>query len=78
MEFVADRDTRRPFPRRDQVTERLFQHLYDSGVLLYKAVGLAGGDGDGMVVGPPFIATEAELEQIADALARAVNAELGH
>ncbi len=72
VELVADRETRRPFARRDQVTERVWQALYDDGVLLYKSIGMAGRDGDGMVVGPPFIATDPELEQIVDALARAV------
>jgi adenosylmethionine-8-amino-7-oxononanoate aminotransferase len=72
IEFVADRQTRRPFARGDQVTERLFERLYDDGVLLYKATGLAGSDGDALVAGPPFVATQVELERIADTLAGAV------
>ena len=77
VELVADRQTRRPFARRDQVTERLYRRLYDDRVLLYKATGLAGSDGDAMVVGPPFVVSEPEMERIADSLARAVAAELG-
>jgi hypothetical protein len=77
VELVADRDSRRPFPRADQVTEKLYHRLYDDGVLLYKSTGLAGLDGDAMVVGPPFVATDDDLEQIVEALGRAVVAELG-
>jgi adenosylmethionine-8-amino-7-oxononanoate aminotransferase len=77
VEIVADRDTRRPYPRTEQVTERLYHRLYEDGVLLYKSTGLAGLDGDAIVVGPPFVATDDELEQIVQALVRAVAAELG-
>lgn len=77
VEFVADRKTRRPFPRREKVCERLWERLYADGVLLYKATGLAGADGDALLVGPPFIATDEELERIAEALGAAVEAVLG-
>lgn len=77
LEFVADRDSRRPFPRGEKVTERIWDRLYDNGVLLYKCAGLAGEDGDGMVVGPPFILSAEDMERIVEALAAAVYAELG-
>ncbi|MFZ0132113.1 MAG: aspartate aminotransferase family protein [Desulfobacterales bacterium] len=77
VEFVADRDSRRPFPRKEQVAERIWDRLYADGVLLYKATGLAGIDGDAMIVGPPFIASGQDLEHIVAALATAVEAVLG-
>lgn len=77
VEFVADRESRRPFPREEKVAERIWDRLYGDGVLLYKAVGLAGVDGDGMIVGPPFIISRQEMERIVAALGAAVDAELG-
>ncbi|MFZ0724358.1 MAG: aspartate aminotransferase family protein [Desulfobacterales bacterium] len=77
VEFVADRDSRQPFPRKEHVAERIWERLYADGVLLYKATGLAGLDGDAMIVGPPFIASSADLEQIVAALGTAVEAVLG-
>lgn len=77
VEFVADRESRRPFPRAEKVAERIWDRLYGDGVLLYKAVGLAGVDGDGMIVGPPFIISRQEMERIVAALGAAVDAELG-
>ncbi|MFZ7127464.1 MAG: aspartate aminotransferase family protein [Desulfobacterales bacterium] len=77
VEFVADRETRRPFPRKERVTERIWDRLYADGVLLYKATGLTGVDGDAMVVGPPFIIAQEEMEQIVEALGTAVEAVLG-
>ncbi|MCB2147208.1 MAG: aspartate aminotransferase family protein [Deltaproteobacteria bacterium] len=78
VEFVADRGSRKPFPRDRRVAERIWDRLYADGVLLYKAMGLTGGDGDAMVVGPPFIISEEEMERIVEALGAAVEAELGH
>lgn len=77
VEFVADRDSRKPFPRKEHVAERIWERLYADGVLLYKATGLAGSDGDAMIVGPPFIASGEDLEQIVAALGTAVEAVLG-
>jgi adenosylmethionine-8-amino-7-oxononanoate aminotransferase len=77
VEFVADRKSRKPLPRKERIAERIWDHLYASGVLLYKAIGLAGIDGDAMVVGPPFIIDEENMHGIVEALASAVDAELG-
>ncbi len=77
VEFVADRKSRKPFPRKEGITERIWNHLYAGGVLLYKAMGLAGIDGDAMVVGPPFIIEEEDMHRIVEALGAAVDAELG-
>ncbi|MBR9981382.1 MAG: aspartate aminotransferase family protein [Desulfatitalea sp.] len=77
IEWVADRKNRQPFPRSEKVAERIWDHLYDNGVLLYKAVGLAGADGDAMIVGPPFIITHEEMERVVECLAAAVEAVLG-
>jgi len=76
IEFVADRESRKPFPRKERVAERLWERLYTDGVLLYKAMGLTGIDGDAMVVGPPFIIGKADMHRIVDALGAAVEAEL--
>lgn len=77
VEFVADRETRKAFPRKERVAERLWDRMYTDGVLLYKAMGLTGTDGDAMVVGPPFITGEADMQRIVDALGTALEAELG-
>jgi adenosylmethionine-8-amino-7-oxononanoate aminotransferase len=74
IEFVADRKTRRPFARKEKMAERIWQRLYDhSRVLLYKATGLAGGDGDALLVGPPFIITPEETDLILSALIKALD-----
>jgi hypothetical protein len=73
VEIVADRETRRPFARAERVTERVVRAARDAGVLVYSGTGNANGvDGDTILLGPPFVVTDAELERIADAVARAV------
>ena len=73
LEIVADRETRRAFPRADRVTERVVRAARDAGVLVYSGTGNANGvDGDTILLGPPFVVTDLELERIADVVAGAV------
>jgi hypothetical protein len=68
VEFVQDRQTLKPFPRSEKLTERLWQALFDQGVILYKSIGMAGTDGDGLIVSPPFVITEDEIDLVVDRL----------
>ena len=61
IELVADRETKAPFARRDQVTERVVAAARDIGLLLYSSTGHADGtDGDLVMLGPPFVITDDE------------------
>ncbi|MBA2720806.1 MAG: aminotransferase class III-fold pyridoxal phosphate-dependent enzyme [Chloroflexi bacterium] len=73
LELVADRSTRRPFPRAARVTEAIVRGAREAGVLVYSGTGNANGvDGDTILLGPPFVVTQAELEQVVDTLAIAI------
>jgi adenosylmethionine-8-amino-7-oxononanoate aminotransferase len=75
VELVADRATREPFPRALRVTEAVVQAARDRGVLVYSGTGNANGvDGDTILLGPPFIVTDAELDRIATVLGEAIEA----
>jgi adenosylmethionine-8-amino-7-oxononanoate aminotransferase len=74
IELVADRDTRAPFPRGERVVEAVLRAARERGVLLYSGTGTADGtNGDVVLLGPPFIVTDAELERIAAVVAEAVD-----
>jgi adenosylmethionine-8-amino-7-oxononanoate aminotransferase len=74
LELVADRETRAAFPRAARVTERIVRAARDRGVLVYSATGNANGvDGDTILLGPPFVVTDTELERIAETVATAVD-----
>jgi len=77
VEFVQDRNTLQPFPRGRKVTEALWQALFDRGVITYKSVGMAGTDGDGLIVAPPFVITAEEIDLVVARLKQAVVQVLG-
>lgn len=77
VEFVADKASLRPYPRAEQVTERLWAKLFEGGLITYKSTGLAGADGDALVVAPPYVAGPDELEFIVDRLGGVVEEMLG-
>ncbi len=78
VEVVADRETKAPFPRPAKVTEAIVRGARAAGVLVYSGTGLADGtDGDAILLGPPFVVTEAELTSIADVITNAVDAATG-
>src|SRR5207247_1937233 len=62
IELVADRSTKAPFGRSEQVTERVVAAARDLGLLLYSSTGhVDGTDGDLVMLGPPFVATDEEI-----------------
>jgi len=73
IELVEDRESRRPFPRAARLTEAVVRAARERGVLVYSGTGNANGlDGDTILLGPPFVVTDAELERIVDVVAGAV------
>ncbi len=74
VELVADRDTLEQFPVEDNVTGKLVGECLRRGVFLY-----GGGTGvvrDIMVIGPPFIIDDNDIDRIVGALAEAIDAVL--
>lgn len=73
VELVADRATRRPFPRSARLIESVMAEATGQGLLIYHGTGNADGtNGDTVLLGPPFVVTDHELETIADCLGEAV------
>jgi adenosylmethionine-8-amino-7-oxononanoate aminotransferase len=73
MELVRDRQTKEPFPRADKVTERVVAEAKQDGLLLYSSTGhLETGDGDLVMVGPPFTLTDDEADLLVERTATAI------
>jgi adenosylmethionine-8-amino-7-oxononanoate aminotransferase len=65
IEIVADRGDKTPFPRARKVTEQLLLAAHRRGVLLYPSTGGANGrDGDVVMLGPPFVITEDQIQEV--------------
>jgi adenosylmethionine-8-amino-7-oxononanoate aminotransferase len=77
IELVADVATRRPFARADRVAESVTAAALDAGLVVWPSVGhVDGGDGDIVMLAPPFTVSEAELDEIAIRLERALDVAL--
>lgn len=74
VEFVADRQTRAPFPVEQGVTGQIVDHVFDQGVLIMPgAPGLVDGvAGDHIAISPPFTISEGQVEQTVQAVGAAV------
>jgi adenosylmethionine-8-amino-7-oxononanoate aminotransferase len=72
LEFVSDRSTKEPFDNQLKLAGRLKKAAFDEGLICYPMPGTRDGRiGDHVLLAPPFIAEEDELE---DALLRLVRA----
>ena len=57
------------------MTEAVVRAARDRGLLVYSGTGNANGiDGDTILLGPPFIITDAEIEQVVETLGQAIEA----
>ena len=73
VEFVADRQTKAPFPPERRFAQRVCDLAFDRGVLFYPGSGCADGiAGDHLMVAPPFVIAEAEIDQVVTLLEQAV------
>jgi len=73
LELVADRESRAPFPRSAHVTEGVARAALEAGVIVYTSTGNADGvDGDVIMLGPPFVITDAELDRLVDGVTKGV------
>jgi adenosylmethionine-8-amino-7-oxononanoate aminotransferase len=73
IEFVSDRENRSPFEAGLNVADLVFQAAYETGVLTYPIRGCADGKaGDHLLLAPPFILSNSEIETLATGLKSAL------
>jgi hypothetical protein len=72
LELVRDKASNTPFPRKQKVTEKIWQALFENGIITYKSTGLAGIDGDAIIVAPPFVTDTSDFEVVAEKLKAAI------
>jgi adenosylmethionine-8-amino-7-oxononanoate aminotransferase len=66
IELVRDRKTKEPFPRSRKLAEDVASRAFAKGLIIYYGTGMANGvDGDTLVLGPPFVIDESQIEDVA-------------
>lgn len=74
VELVADRATKAPFDPAQRVHAKLKAAAMAEGLLCYPMGGAADGKrGDHVLLAPPFIVSESQLDEIADKLGKSIN-----
>jgi adenosylmethionine-8-amino-7-oxononanoate aminotransferase len=73
IEFVRNKSTREPFPKENNIADRIRQAAFDENVLTYPTQGCVDGiNGDHILLAPPFIISPQESRLIATAIRSAL------
>jgi adenosylmethionine-8-amino-7-oxononanoate aminotransferase len=73
IEFVGDKTTKAPLPRARKFAESFTQAAQDSGLMVWPNVGHADGvNGDLVMLAPPFVIKEQEIDEMVDKFKRAL------
>ncbi|MBS1253677.1 MAG: Putrescine--pyruvate aminotransferase [Anaerolineales bacterium] len=74
IELVADRESKGPFPASQYLASRVFDKAFANGLIVYAMSGCVDGiAGDHVMVAPPFVAEEDQLDEIVARLRTAVD-----
>jgi adenosylmethionine-8-amino-7-oxononanoate aminotransferase len=77
VELVEDRATKRPFDPARKLHARVKAAAMDEGLIIYPAGGTVDGrEGDHILIAPPFIIEDEQIEELVGKLARALDTAL--
>lgn len=75
VELVEERSSKQPFPTEAEMADRLALAARHEGLLIYPSTGTAGnGLGDVVLIGPPLIVSEPELDTLVYRFSQALEA----
>ena len=74
IELVQDRETKAPFDPSNAINKKIKKAAFDAGLMCYPMGGTIDGKlGDHVLIAPPFIIEDAQIDELADKLLGAVN-----
>ena len=77
VELVADRDTKAPFDPKIGINKRIKSAAMDAGLICYPMGGTIDGiSGDHVLLAPPFIIDDTQIEELVAKLGAAISASL--
>lgn len=72
VEFVKDKTTKDVFSKKQAFTEKIIKAAKKRGLLIYPAKpGIDSGEGDAVIIAPPFTISYAELDELSDLFSQA-------
>lgn len=75
IEFVADRDSKAPFDPARGLAGKLKKAAFEEGLICYPMAGtIDGRQGDHVLLAPPFIIEDGQIDELVDKLSRAIDA----
>ena len=78
LEIVSDRAKKTPFDPQLRLAAKIKQAAFKAGLICYPMGGTVDGNaGDHILLAPPFIISEAEIDELIDRLALAVDRVIG-
>jgi adenosylmethionine-8-amino-7-oxononanoate aminotransferase len=73
VELVANRESREPLPRSAAAAEALTAAALEEGLVVWPNIGHAdNGNGDLVMLAPPFVITEEQIDELVSSLGRAL------
>jgi adenosylmethionine-8-amino-7-oxononanoate aminotransferase len=73
VEFVADRETKAPYPVDARFSNRVCERCMEMGVLFYPGHGgVDGVHGDHLMVAPPYVVTVQQIDTMVETLRQAI------
>ncbi|MBI1737701.1 MAG: aspartate aminotransferase family protein [Acidobacteria bacterium] len=72
VEFVADKASKSPFAKDFSFNFRLFENMQARGVMVYPMRGTVEDGGDHVLIAPPYVIEEAQIDFLAEQMAQAL------
>jgi adenosylmethionine-8-amino-7-oxononanoate aminotransferase len=73
IEFVKEKNTKKPFPRQKMVAQAITEEAMKNGVIVYPGQGTADGvDGDHILLTPPYIITREQIDEVIEAIDKSI------
>jgi len=77
MEFVKNKETKEPFEQSSDLWLKVMKNAMHRGLMCYPNQGTADGQtGDHVILAPPYIISDAEVDYMVDVLAESIEASL--
>lgn len=73
IELVEDRDTKTPFAKSRQLNKKIKAAAFEAGLICYPMGGtIDGQNGDHILLAPPFIISDAQIDELVEKLSLAI------